>query len=178
MEEALTRRAPRALCFMEKNPMNLLLWRHAEAEDGIPDLQRKLTRRGEQQARQMAQWINLHAPQSLRILASPAVRTQQTARALGRPYETDPRLAPGASVDDLLDAAGWYADCGDAKEESVLIVGHQPTLGQAAAFLLCGYEAGWSVKKGAVWWLSCRTRNDETQTIVQAVISCSLLKEG
>jgi phosphohistidine phosphatase len=169
---------------LEKKTMNLLLWRHAEAEDGngdgdsIPDLQRKLTRRGEQQARQMAQWINQHAPRSLRILASPAERTQQTVSALGRPYATDSRLAPGASVDDLLDAAGWYAEREDAKEAAVLIVGHQPTLGQAAAYLLCGYEASWSVKKGAVWWLSCRTRNDETQTLVQAVISCSLLKES
>ncbi len=34
--------------------MDLLLWRHAEAEDGTPDLKRKLTPRGEKQARQMA----------------------------------------------------------------------------------------------------------------------------
>ena len=34
--------------------MDLLLWRHAEAEDGEDDLKRRLTERGEKQARDMA----------------------------------------------------------------------------------------------------------------------------
>ncbi len=155
--------------------MNLLLWRHAEAEDGSPDLQRKLTPRGEQQARQMALWLNVHAPRHLRILVSPALRTQQTANALGKSYETDARLAPGGDVDDLLNAAHWPNEEEGEKDRATLIVGHQPTLGRTASFLLAGYEASWTIKKGAVWWLSSRQRNDETQTVVQAVISCSLL---
>jgi phosphohistidine phosphatase len=35
----------------------------------------------------------------------------------------------------------------------VLVVGHQPTLGETAAFLLGNLEMEWSMKKGAVWWL-------------------------
>ena len=63
--------------------MDLLLWRHAEAEDGIPDLKRRLTARGEKQAAQMGEWLKKNAPKNLLVVASPALRCQQTARALG-----------------------------------------------------------------------------------------------
>lgn len=158
--------------------MHLLLWRHAEAEEGWPDRQRKLSARGEQQAQQMAEWINAHAPRSLRILASPAVRAQQTARALGQPFETDSRLAPDACVEDLLEALNGPAEgraSNLSKGGATLIVGHQPTLGQTASLLLSGVQADWTIKKGAVWWLSSRSRHGERQTLVQAVVSCSLL---
>lgn len=164
--------------------MHLLLWRHAEAEEGWPDLPRKLTAHGKQQAQQMAEWINAHAPRNLRILASPALRTQQTARALGKPFETDPRLAPDSGVENLLDALNWAPDGSDnedsedsknSKDSAIIVVGHQPTLGQAASFLLSGEQAYWAIKKGAVWWLSSRMRQGKRQTVVQAVLPCSLL---
>ena len=151
--------------------MDLLLWRHAEAEDGIPDLKRKLTARGEKQAQQMAEWINKHAPKNLRILASPALRCQQTAKALGLTFETDKRLGTDGNVSNLLAAVNWPDGGKDTKGTSaVLVVGHQPTLGQTAALLLSGEEAYWSIKKGAVWWFSNRTRQGDSQTVLRAVI--------
>lgn len=151
--------------------MDLLLWRHAEAEEGTPDLQRKLTARGEKQARQMGEWLKTHAPKHLRILVSPAVRTQQTAKALGLPFETDKRLGPEADASSLLAAIGW-PDGGEQGKRAgaVLVVGHQPTLGQTASLLLSGAEADWTIKKGAVWWFSNRVRMGETQTVLRAVI--------
>ncbi len=146
--------------------MDLLLWRHAEAEDGFPDLKRKLTVRGEKQAEQMAEWIKKHAPKNLRILVSPAVRCQQTAKALGLPFETDKRLGTDSNAANLLAAVGWPEGNGTS---AVLVVGHQPTLGQTAALLLSGAEADWTIKKGAVWWVTNRTRRGETQTVLQAV---------
>ena len=153
--------------------MDLLLWRHAEAEDGFPDETRKLTPRGEQQAKQMAKWINKHAPKDLRIIASPALRCQQTALALDRPFDTDPRLAPGRGAVDLLAAIDW-PDGPDPKTPAILVVGHQPTLGRTAALLLAGSEADWSIKKGAVWWFSNRTRDGETQTVLRAAVPAEL----
>ena len=150
--------------------MDLLLWRHAEAEEGENDLKRRLTERGRKQARIMARWIGEHQPRNLRIIVSPAVRTQQTAEALKLPFATMRTIGPDAGVADLIAACGW-PDAGGA----VLVVGHQPVLGQLAALLLAGQEAEWTIKKGALWWLSNRTRGDETQTVLRAVIPAELL---
>ncbi len=155
--------------------MDLLLWRHAEAEDGFPDLKRKLTARGEKQAEQMAEWIKKHAPKNLRILVSPAVRCQQTAKTLGLPFETDKRLGTDSDAAHLLAAAGWPNGKG---APAVLVVGHQPTLGQSAALLLSGAEADWSIKKGAVWWFTNRTRHGETQTVLRAAVPAEFVESG
>ena len=40
----------------------------------------------------------------------------------------------------------------------MLVVGHQPTLGEVAATLLVGSAQPLSVKKAAVWWLRQRER--------------------
>ena len=155
----------------KESTMDLLLWRHAEAEEGYPDQHRRLTARGEKQAQQIAEWLHQHAPKKLHILVSPALRCQQTAKALGLPFETDKRLGTDGNVVSLLAAAGW-PDGGDAAKGNgaVLVVGHQPTLGQTAALLLSGEEDDWTIKKGAVWWFSNRTRQGESQTVLRAMI--------
>ena len=150
--------------------MDLLLWRHAEAEDGEDDLRRRLTARGEKQARSMAAWILAHQPKDMRIIVSPAIRTQQTAEALKLPFETQRKIGPEACVSELIAAAGWPDASG-----SVLIIGHQPSLGRLASLLLAGHEADWSIKKGALWWLSNRTRRGETQTVLRAVLPVELV---
>ena len=105
--------------------MDLILWRHADAEPGEPDLERRLTAKGVRQAERMAAWLDSHLPDRCRVLVSPAERAQQTARPLGRKFKIVPELAPGASAAAVLAAAGWP----DARE-ATLIVGHQPTLGR------------------------------------------------
>ncbi len=150
--------------------MDLILWRHAEAEDGVPDAARRLTKKGEKQAKQMAAWLAPRLPAGTRILVSPAVRTQQTARALTDEFETVRDVGTGANPVSLLTAAGW-PDAGRA----VLVVGHQPTLGEVAAFLLAGQASPWSVKKGAVWWLSNRVRQGDAQTVLRCVMAPDLL---
>lgn len=154
--------------------MDLILWRHAEAEDGgagMPDAKRRLTARGEKQAHDMAKWLKAHLPKKTRILVSPAIRTQQTAHALALPFEVEPRIAVGADTADLLGAAGWPGHAG-----AVLLVGHQPALGRLAALLIGGAEADWSVKKGGVWWLSKRSREGRDQTVLRAVMNPDLLR--
>jgi len=150
--------------------MDLILWRHAEAEDGFPDQGRKLTEKGERQAAKMAAWLKEHLPEEARIIVSPTTRTQQTAVALTRDGIVVKEVGPGASVAALLGATGWP----DAKG-AVVVVGHQPTLGQVAAYLLSNSQESWSVKKGSVWWFTNRARLDETQTILKAVMSPEFL---
>ena len=145
--------------------MDLILWRHAEAEPGEPDLGRRLTAKGIQQAERMAEWLDRHLPATTRILSSPADRAQQTAQALKRKFKVVDDLVPGASVPVVLATAGW-----PDSREAVLVVGHQPTLGEVAAFLLTDQELAWSVRKGAVWWLSNRVRDGVATTVVKVVI--------
>jgi len=152
--------------------MDLLLWRHAEAEEGDEDLRRRLTERGEKQAARMAKWIKAHQPKDLRIIVSPAVRTQQTAQALKLPFETNRKIGPDACVSELIAASGWPQANG-----SVLIIGHQPSLGRLASLLLSGQEADWTIKKGALWWLSNRVRRGETQTVLRAMMPAELLED-
>ena len=86
--------------------MELIFWRHAEAEDGIPDLDRKLTAKGRKQAETMAAFLHQRLPPNARILASPARRAQQTAMTITDHYHTVATIAPGASPQAILDAAG------------------------------------------------------------------------
>lgn len=150
--------------------MELILWRHAEAIDGVPDMERFLTDKGLKQAERMASFLRSRIPQDTRILVSPAIRAQQTAQALTKHFFTEPALAPNCSVNALLKAANWPDGNG-----SVLIVGHQPTLGEAAALLLCDSHASFSVRKGAVWWLTRHTQDGDYQTRLRLVISPDLL---
>jgi phosphohistidine phosphatase len=150
--------------------MELILWRHAEAEEGAPDMKRRLTARGHKHAARMANWMLARLPSKFGLLASPAMRAQQTADALGVPIRTIEALAPGASVADILSVAGWPAHKG-----TVVLVGHQPDLGRAAAQLVSGKAAGWTVRKGGLWWISNRLRDGDPQVVVRAVIAPDLL---
>lgn len=149
--------------------MDLILWRHAEAQEwleGCDDMARSLTSRGEKQAARMANWLDRQLPEGTRIFVSPARRCEQTAQALGRKYKLREELAPGASADQLLALVQWPLAKG-----TVLVVGHQPTLGQTIAQLLGLSATECAVKKGAVWWLRNRQREAQSQTVVVAVQS-------
>lgn len=152
---------------------DLILWRHAEAEnagENEDDLDRPLTQRGEKQAARMAVWLDRQLPDGLRVLASPARRTEQTAKALGRKYKLRAELLPGGQPDELLELAQWPRSRG-----AVLIVGHQPMLGQTVARLLGLRADECSIRKGAVWWLRHRQRQGASETILLAVQSPEFL---
>ncbi len=157
--------------------MDLILWRHAEAEDwpegdpqGGSDLERSLTSRGEKQAARMANWLDRQLPEGARIFVSPARRCEQTALALGRKYKIRKELAPDATVEQLLELVQW-----PTAKSPILVVGHQPMLGETIAHLLGLQESDCPVKKGALWWLRNRDRDGESQTVVVTVQSPEVL---
>jgi phosphohistidine phosphatase len=145
--------------------MELILWRHADAEGGAPDLARKLTPKGAKQAARVAEWLHQHVPPGFEVIASPAVRAQQTAQALGIAFQTSPLLAPGAPVASILSAAAW-----PDRRNAAILVGHQPDLGRAAAFLVSGEEREWHIDKGGLWWLA-----SEKEIFVKAVVAPGVL---
>ena len=144
----------------------LLLWRHAEAEDGMPDSERALTKKGLKQAKQVAQWLKPRLPDDRLVLVSPAKRAQQTADALELAYTTEKHIGVHANPADIIAAAAW-----PRRKGAVVVVGHQPTLGRLAAQLLTGEPADWTIKKGALWWFSRRAN----EVILRAVIGPDLL---
>jgi phosphohistidine phosphatase len=157
--------------------VDLILWRHAEAADADEsgaDLDRPLTSKGERQAQRVANWLNHVLPATTRILVSPAMRAQQTAQALERRFKTLDALAPERGVHELIAAARW-----SDSREPVLVVGHQPTLGLAAARLVAGLEldaaTAWRIKKGGVWWLRSRENGHGAEVSVVTVRSPEML---
>ena len=149
--------------------MDLILWRHAEAEDvASSDLARPLTAKGKRQARRMAEWLHNHVkPKKSALIASGAKRSQQTLAAFSNDYRVDSRLNPGCLAQDYLDA------CHD--DGVTIIVGHQPEIGRVASLLLTGREVDWEVKKGAVWWLQYRIRDGQPQYLLRAMMTPQML---
>jgi len=156
--------------------MNLILWRHADANPGSPDLARELTKKGERQAAAMAAWLKPFLSKRVKILSSPARRTVQTADALGLPYDICDDLAPEADETQILRACRWPGARGEGdKKETIIVVGHQPSLGRAAAMLLTQAPADWTLRKGAIWWFSSRAQEGDANAILKAAMSPDLL---
>ena len=145
--------------------MELILWRHADAEDGAPDLERRLTKKGRKQAARVAEWLRERLPEDFDLVSSPAARAKETAEALGAKIRIDEALAPGASPAAIVKASGWPDAAGTR-----IIVGHQPDLGRALAHLVAGRQSEWRLQKGALWWLE-----SGEPPLVKAAISPDLL---
>ena len=145
--------------------MDLILWRHADAEEGAPDLERRLTKKGRKQAARVAEWLRKRLPEDFELVSSPAARAKETAEALHSQVRIESSLAPGASPASIMKASGWPAG-----EKTVVIVGHQPDLGRALAHLVAGKATEWRLQKGALWWLE-----SGEPPLVKAAISPDLL---
>jgi phosphohistidine phosphatase len=108
--------------------------RHAEAEAGQPDELRRLTAGGRAQARALGERLRADGVEPEAVVSSPLLRARETAKALGLGEPAvDDRLAPGATPDDVRAVADEY-------DGTVILVGHQPDCGRAAAALGDGTE--------------------------------------
>ncbi len=150
--------------------MDLILWRHAEAEEGSDDLARALTRRGQQQANRMAAWLRPRLPRDYVLLASEAKRSQQTAAFLSKGYGILPDFNPDRSAEEILKAISW-----PTPGKTIVLVGHQPWMGFMASRLMSGENQLWSIKKGAIWWLAHRQRHEIEQVRLKVMLTPSML---
>lgn len=151
---------------------NIILWRHAQAEQadfelGEQDNARQLTAKGQHQAKRMARWLKQHLPKNTFLLSSPALRALQTAEALPYKIQLDNALKPSACLPDVLNALTQYK-----AHKNILIVGHQPWLGELLAYLFeqdaadAADNQSISIKKGAVWWLRRTSAESSSQPAV------------
>lgn len=149
--------------------MDLILWRHAEAEPHVAegdyalDLRRALTPKGKRHAARVGAWLHRQLPDDVRVLSSPAKRCVQTVEALGRNYKLVDALAPDSSVEAIIEAAGW-----PEHRQPVLVVGHQPLLGQVASMVLCGGKQDWRIRKAGVFWIT--DKNSDGVPYVKLVV--------
>ena len=145
--------------------MQLILWRHAEAGPGDPDQARPLTDTGRLHAQQMVQWLRPRLPSDLLILSSPAIRTRQTAEALALPFSLSDALAKHGSATAMRDAAGWPDN-----PRNVMLVGHQPVMGDLLMLLLGAATPLDAMPKAGIWWLSAQRSAGQVLIGVKAVI--------
>ena len=148
--------------------MELILWRHAEAEPHVAthegDQRRALTAKGARHASRVGAWLDRQLPAQCRILSSPALRCVQTAEALGRKFATLEALNTDSSPQAILQASGW-----PDQKLPVVIVGHQPLLGQAAALVFSGVAHEWKIRKAGVLWIARKSDEDPAPFIRLAV---------
>lgn len=139
--------------------MELILWRHAEAEphkpDALADQLRVLTPKGSRHASRVGAWLDRQLPAQCRILSSPATRCVQTAEGLGRKFATVDALNTDSTPEKILEAAGWP----DARTP-VVVVGHNPLLGQVASLILSGTAQDWKIRKASVFWIATKGEDD------------------
>ncbi len=150
--------------------MDLILWRHAEAANGLTDEDRTLTDRGREQAERVAGWLRSRLPKEYTLLCSPATRARQTASSLRADPKVEEALSGGSSVERILDAASWPHDDG-----AVVVVGHQPFMGRTAAALMTGMESGWGFGKGCAWWFRSRETGGGIDTVLRVVVDPELI---
>lgn len=119
--------------------MKLWLLRHGEAEPrAASDSTRALTERGREEVRRSAMHL-VEQPPAL-VLVSPYVRAQQSAaivmQALGRSsaQQTVTWLTPESDPRHVLRELDRYA------EASILLVAHQPLLGELGGLLVHGHR--------------------------------------
>jgi phosphohistidine phosphatase len=152
--------------------VDLILWRHAEAEEGDDDLRRPLTAKGRKQAEKMAAWLSKRLDSGpVTVISSEALRCQETARALSKQFKVDPRLNPGALAGSYLEVSNWPREVGKV----LVLVGHQSELGRVAAVVLANKELDWEVCRGACWWLQRRVKEGRIAYLLRAVMSPELL---
>ncbi len=120
--------------------MNLYLVRHGDAlarGGGVAtDVQRPLSKLGEDEARRAGRLLAWVDPTVAFVLTSPALRAVETGRLIAaalpsRPeVKTSERLKPGSRIDDIL------REIIDGGRDSLVAVGHQPDLGTLIAWLV------------------------------------------
>ena len=159
--------------------INLFIWRHAEAEDTFPDLGRRLTTRGQRDAARVAKALAKQLDEKSCIVCSPAVRTRETVEPLvartSLEAMVDPRLAPGADVDDVLAVLEEKIETCNDEGPTIVLVGHQPWCGQLARRLLTNDGGHLSVKKASAWWLVRRTRDGAAEWTMKSVLDPDLV---
>lgn len=144
--------------------MRVYFLRHADAVDGADDAIRPLSTKGRQQCRALGQWLQSVGIEFDAVVTSPLVRARQTAELVLK--VAPPAAGTQTEVSDMLlneaTAASftrWLKD--RHRHQSLLLVGHAPTLAERAASLL-GMSRPDSLKLPKAGLICVETENART----------------
>lgn len=133
-----------------------IFWRHAQANNGRVDLARRLSEHGFQQAQRSADWLRSKQV-DFPVVSSAAVRTQQTANAFSSDIEIVPAINPGTLPTAVLQTLQSRA------QNKMIVVGHQPWIGQVTAQLLSGQFVYYPYETCDLYWLRSEDGMNWTQ---------------
>ncbi|NMC00034.1 MAG: histidine phosphatase family protein [Thermoanaerobaculaceae bacterium] len=125
--------------------MELILVRHAEAEDGVNDFSRKLTPKGRKEAEKIAKFIKKKI-KDFKVYSSPLVRAKETASFFLKEIEILDELEPDSTPESFLREISKFGE-----DETLICVGHQPLIGAIAGKIL-GLNYSLKTKKAGIWW--------------------------
>ena len=103
----------------------------------------------------MALWLHRQMPEGVRILVSPAGRAQHRVK-LERKFTHPGAIGPQAKATDLLQASGWPEG-----QRTVLLVGHQPALGDLGVAAAHWARGRLDDSQGGGGWLRHRSNESE-----------------
>jgi len=138
--------------------MEIWLMRHAAAEERASsgrDADRTLSEDGHRRAREVARGLAELEPGIQLILTSPYARARQTAEPVARALRLSGRLRETQALEPASDPEEILDEIRSEKVEGVLLVGHEPHLGNLLGRLVAGH-AGLEIpmRKAAVARLS------------------------
>lgn len=119
----------------------LILLRHAEAQPSSPggdDTVRRLSGRGEQEARAAGAWLKSHGVRPDRVLCSPSERTCATANLALSTLNSVPTMQMASEIynatpGELLALLDQHGDA-----NTLMLVGHNPGIERLVALLVEG----------------------------------------
>lgn len=136
--------------------MRLILVRHAKAEDreqwiNEDDLKRPLTKKGKKQAKKIAKYLHKRYPEVDAIISSLALRACDTAKYIAKlqkhsTFFLSPHLNPEVGID------GYNKHQDEIEEDwqTLVIVGHEPTISEFVKNICSKGELNIKIHKGCV----------------------------
>jgi len=126
--------------------MKLYFMRHGNSpsaqEAGVSsDFDRPLSPRGREDARAAADFLQSKGGRPGLIVVSPFTRAQQTSAETGPKLDGQPEIKTYEPLSNQIDGASLCrrVDEDQLGVEELLLIGHQPQLGEAAAYLTGSY---------------------------------------
>ena len=162
--------------------MDLYLMRHAEAADlsaggFATDAERPLTEKGQRQSRRVGALLKRLDVTLDLVLTSPLTRAHETAKAVVEAMESDAKIRTlDALTPDAEDDAAWQA-ISRSGGESVLVVGHLPSIASLAGSLLGSLaEAPLHFQKASIAALACERPGRKPRVTLEWMLSPGLVK--